>query len=379
MATVIVLAVLASWIFWLATTVQARRVLAPRRRTRAPLEPVSILKPVRGLDFEARENFISHCEQRYPAFEVLFGVAAADDPVVPLIRELQRTYGRDRVRLVIAPNEAPNPKTGLLDALARRARHDLLFATDSDVRLPPDAVARTVERLEDPAVGLVTLPYRGDRALSLAARLEALGMNAEFVPAALVGHRVLHPPFALGPGNAFRRDALDRIGGFRAIASYFADDYQLGFHIGSTGLRVEVGDVVASAVLGPTSLRVWWGREVRWARMIRTSRPAHYPGLLFTFSTPLALVAAIVAGWWPALVGSLAVRWYVASTMTRWMGDRTLRRWLWLVPLRDLCSPAIWLAGLFGHHVTWRGRTFRVHAGQMHELRRESGLARVTP
>jgi ceramide glucosyltransferase len=373
MIAVLVLTMLAaSWTFWLASLVCARRVLAPHVRATPWYPPVSILKPVRGLDFEARENFISHCAQRYPKYEVLFGVTSADEPVVPLIRELQRTYGTERVRLVVAPHEALNPKAGLLDALARSARYDVIVLTDSDVRLAPDSVGRIVAPLADPTVGVVTLLYRGDRVQSVAAAFEALGMEAEFLPAALVGQRVLRAPFALGPGNGIRRDALDRIGGFAAVSNYLADDYQLGFQVGGTGLRVEVGDEVISAVLGPTSLGVWWNREVRWARTIRMSRRAHYPGLMFTFATPLALFATLAFGWWPMLVGSLALRWCVGWLMTRWMGDRALRRWLWLLPLRDLISPAIFIGGLFGQHVSWRGRTFRVTAdGKLYEPPRE--------
>lgn len=372
MAAVLVSMLVAGWVFWLASVSCARRALGPQIRPRPWRPPVSILKPVRDLDFEARENFISHCEQQYPDYEVLFGVTSEDEPAVPLIRELQRTYGEARVRLVVAPHEAPNPKAGLLDALARHARHDVLVATDSDVRLPPDGVARAVAPLADPSVGLVTMLYRGDRVLSLAAAFESLGMAAEFLPGALVGLRVLRAPFALGPGNALRRDALDAIGGFAAVSSALADDHQLGRQIGATGRRVEVGDVVISAVLGRTSLRVWWRREVRWARTIRTCRRAHYPGLLLTFSTPLALVGAFAFAWWPAVVGSLGIRWYVGWRMTGWMaagraGRRASRRWLWLLPVRDLLSPAIWAAGLFGRQVTWRGRTFRVAAdGQLH-------------
>jgi ceramide glucosyltransferase len=244
--------------------------------------------------------------------------------------------------------------------------------------LPPDGVARAVAPLADAAVGLVTLLYRGDRVLSLAAVLEALGMEAEFLPGAMVGRHVLRAPFALGPGNALRRDALEAIGGFQAVSTYLADDYQLGFQIGAAGRRVEIGDVVISAVLGRTSLRVWWLREVRWARTIRMSRPVHYLGLLFTFSTPLALVATLAFAWWPALLASLALRSYVGWQMTGSMGHRALRRWIWLLPLRDLLSPVIWAFGLAGRSVSWRGRTFRVAAdGQLHERPRESQPAPV--
>ncbi|HEX3758754.1 MAG TPA: bacteriohopanetetrol glucosamine biosynthesis glycosyltransferase HpnI [Kofleriaceae bacterium] len=363
----LVAAVIASAVFWLTADACARRALAPRAGVPAAAPAVSILKPVCGLDFEARANFVSHCEQRYAAYEVVFGVADRRDPAVPLIEALHRRYGDDRVRLVVAPSRTPNPKAGLLDELARQARHDVLVTTDSDVRLPPDALARTVEWLADPGVGLVTLPYRGDRVLGLAAALEALGITTAFLPAALVGRRVLRARYAFGAANALRRDTLDRIGGFRAVASYLADDYQLGYRIGAAGLRVELGDTVVASVLGPSSLGDWWHREVRWARGIRASRRAQYPGLVLTFTTPLALGAALAGAGWLPLVGALAVRWLVAARMTRWAGDPGLRRWLWLVPVRDLLAPAIWCAGLIGRRVRWRGRTYRIAGdGRLH-------------
>lgn len=365
-ATALVAAVVVSAGFWLAADACARRTLAPRPAVPAT-PPVSILKPVCGIDFEARANFVSHCEQRYAAYEVVFGVADRSDPAVALIETLRRCYGDDRVRLVIAPCRTPNPKAGLLDELARSARHDVLVATDSDVRLPPDTLARTVGLLTDPGVGLVTLPYRGDRVLGLTAALEALGITAAFLPAALVGRRVLRARYAFGAANAIRRDALDRIGGFRAVASYLADDYQLGYQIGAAGLRVELGDVVVASVVGPSALGEWWHREVRWARGIRASRRAQYPGLIITFTTPLALGAALAGAGWLPLLGALAVRWYVAARMTRWAGDPGLRRWLWLLPVRDLLAPAIWCAGLIGGRVRWRGRSYRISGdGRLH-------------
>lgn len=352
----------ASWLFWLLALGCARRVLAQRAPALVTRDapPVSILKPVRGLDFEAWANFASHCEQRYPTFEIVFGVEDARDPAVAVIRQLQERYGEPRVRLVIAPGEAPNPKAGLLEQLAREARYDLLVATDSDIRLAPDFVARVVSRLSEPGVGLVTLPYRGERVIGVAAALEALGMETAFVPSAIAGQRVFGAQFALGAANALTRSTLEAIGGFRAVAGHIADDHELGVLVAASGRRVEIGEAVVGSVLGPTTLSEWWGREVRWARAIRASRPRHYPGLLVTLSTPLAALAlGLGAGAWP-LVASLAVRWIVAWQLTARMRHRALRRWLWLLPARDLLAAAIWLAGLVGNRVEWRGRAFRI-------------------
>ena len=337
----------ASWLFWLLAIGAARRVLAPRAPALVTRDapPVSVLKPVCGLDFEAWESFASHCRQRYPTYEILFGVADARDPVIPVIRQLQARYGENRVRLVIAPGEAPNPKVGLLERLAREARHDVLVAIDSDIRLAPDFLARVVGRLSEPGVGLVTLPYRGERVIGVAAALEALGIETACVPSAIVGQRVFGAQVAHGAANALTPATLDRIGGFRAIADRLADDH---------------GEAVVGSVIGATTLSQWWRREVRRARAARASRPAQYPGLLVTLSTPLAALAAgLGAGAW-LLVGSLAVRWAVGWQLTARTRHRALRRWLWLLPVRDVLAAAIWLAGLVGRRVHWRGRAFRL-------------------
>lgn len=338
----------ASWLFWLLAIAAARRVLAPRAPALVTRDapPVSVLKPVCGISFEAWESFASHCRQRYPTYEILFGVADARDPAIPVIRQLQARYGEDRVRLVIVPSEAPNPKMGLLERLAQEARHDVLVAIDSDVRLAPDFLARVVGRLSEPGVGLVTLPYRGERVIGAAAALEALGIETAFVPSAIVGQRVFGAQLALGAANALTRATLDRIGGFRAVAGRVAGDHELGLRVAASGLRVAIGEAAIGSVIGATTLSEWWSREVRWARAIRASHPAQYPGLLVTLSTPLAALAACLgAGPWP-LVGSLAVRWAVALQLTARLRHRALRRWLWLLPVRDLLAAAVWLAGL---------------------------------
>ena len=362
MAVAVTAVVVAGWVFWLGALVCARRALARRRPALVTRDApaVSVLKPVRGLDVEAFANFASHSEQRYPTFEIVFGVADATDPAVPVIRELQARYGEARVRLVVAPDEAPNPKAGLLECLAREARFDVLVATDSDIRVAPDFLARVVARLFEPGVGLVTLPYRGEHVVGVPAAFEALGMETSFLPSAIVGQHVLGARFALGAANALTRETLDEIGGFRAVTEHIADDYQLGRLVAATGRRVVIAEFLVGSVLGAPTFGEWWRREVRWARAIRTSRPGHYPGLVVTLPTALAAAAWLGgAASWP-LLGSLVVRWAVAWQILACTRHRALRRWLPLLPVRDVLAAAIWLAGLAGRTVVWRGRMFRI-------------------
>ncbi|NIV35061.1 MAG: hypothetical protein GWN58_38075, partial [Anaerolineae bacterium] len=168
---------------------------------------------------------------------------------------------------------------------------------------------------------------------------------------------------------------LARLGGFKAITDYLADDYQLGARIAQTGLRVHLSDYVVATVLGETGFVEQWHREVRWSRCARVSRPWCYPGLLISFTIPLALLLLLCTGFaavgWQALVVSLAVRWLVAFLISGYTGDVESRRWLPWLPLRDLLSALVWLVGGLGRHIVWRGDRFILRSdGRMEPISR---------
>ncbi len=327
--------------------------------------PVSMLKPVKGLDAEAYENFASFCRQDYPDFELLFGVADAGDPVIPVIQRLQRDYPRCSIRLVIAPDvavTAMNHKAGLLAELTSHAQSEVLAISDSDMRAAPDYLRRVVAPLRDERVGLVTCLYRARQALTLTARLEALYMGVTFLPSVLVGRKALDMHFALGATAVLRRADLERMGGFAILADYLADDHELGARIADLGLRVCLSDYIVDCALGATTFREQWNREVRWAQCNRVSRPWGYAGLLLTFSTPLAALLVLASGLaayaWLALLASILLRWVVAWSVSHTTRDWESRRWLPLLPVRDMLSACVWCAGELSRRVVWRGETF---------------------
>jgi len=306
--------------------------------------PVSILKPVRGRDPGFYEAIRSHAEQRYPEFEILFGVA---DPNDPAIEDIERIG----CRVINTANDAPNAKAGSLEILAREARYDVLVVNDGDILVEPDYLARVISLLEDDGVGLVTCLYRG-RGSSIAAKAEALGIATEFAPSVLVARMLSSSGFALGSTMAFRRRELDAIGGFHAIREYLADDYQLGARISALGKRVALADTVVETNLGAGSWRDVWKHQVRWSRTIRISRPAGYFGYLATQLTFWSLVAGLCGYPGTALAG-IAVRLAACLRV-----DSIAQ--LALVPLRDLFGFAVWCAGLTGNVVEWRGTQYRV-------------------
>lgn len=356
---------ISGWIYWLVAYGFTRSFFHhPQPVHPGFTPPVSILKPVKGLDPEAYENFASFCRQDYPTFEILFGVPDPSDPAVGVITRLKRDFPQCKIILVVENVNQPNRKAGMLHVLSGYARYDVLVASDSDMRVTPDYLQRVVSPLEDPDTGLVTCPYRGKKPVTFTARLEALYMGVSFLPHVMMGRQVLEMGFAMGSTVALTKRSLEKIGGFAAITDYLADDYEIGARIRKTGLRVHLSDYIVTSILGPTSFREQWNREVRWAHCNRVSRPLEYPGLIFTFSTPLAgllLLATGFASWaWLVFLFSLLLRWVEGWAVTRLTCDETSRRWLIWLPVRDMLSALVWCSGLFGRKVVWRGEQFRL-------------------
>jgi len=321
--------------------------------------PVSILKPVRGRDPGFYEAIRSHAAQRYPEFEILFGVADPADPALEDISRLRAEFPSVPVRVIGTANDAPNRKVGALELLSRAARYDTLLVNDGDIRVEPDYLIRVLALLGDPGVGLVTCLYRG-RGGSLPSRAEALGIATEFAPSVLVARLLSSSGFALGSTMAFRRRELDAIGGFASIREFLADDYQLGARISALGKRVAMADTVVETNLGSGDWGEVWRHQTRWSRTIRVSRPAGYLGYAVTQATLWCLVAAL-AGSWTVAVAGLAARMAAAAASMKAVGCWDPVEWL-AVPFRDLLGFAVWCAGFAGREVEWRGTRFRLQA-----------------
>ena len=332
-----------------------------RRRNATPdfKPPVSILKPVRGLDPHFYEAIGSHAIQKYPRFELIFGTGDPLDPAIFAIERLRAEFPNVPISVINTANDAPNGKVGSLEILARHARYEILLVNDGDILVAPDYLERVIGLLDAERTGLVTCLYRA-RASSIASKAEALGIATEFAPSVLVARLLSASGFALGATMAFRRSDLDAIGGFAAIREYLADDYQLGARIAGLGKQVVLSDSVVETSLGAGTWMDVWKHQVRWSRTIRVSRPAGYFGYLVTQATFWCIVAAAFGYWRIALIG-LIVRLIAAAAALKALGHTQLLS-VALVPLRDLFGLAVWVAGIGGREVEWRGLRFRLRS-----------------
>ncbi len=337
--------------------------------------PVSILKPVRGVDREAYENFASYCRLDYPEYEIIFAVAEPDDSAVPVIERLQTDFPRCSIRLIKgAERIGTNSKVNSLCRLVQEAKYDLVVMSDSDVRVDPDYLWAVVPPFADSQVGAVTGFYRGITAGSIVADLDALGMYLDSAPGALVARRLEDKmQFAFGWTMATTKRHLSEIGGWEAMANYHSDDFELGNRIARRGYRVELMRKPVWMVFPQETIGQYFRHELRWSIGLKNVRPTGYWWLMLTHGLPWAVLAAALAaraGWGGIAAGHfiayLVLRLGLAWTTGTWgLGDTGAWKKLWLVPLRDAISFIAWVGGSFSEQILWRGLAYRVKNGQL--------------
>jgi ceramide glucosyltransferase len=334
--------------------------------------PVSILKPLHGVDFASYENYASFCHQHYPAeYEILFAVNDQSDPAAAVVQRLMVAFPLREIKLLIgAEYFGANRKVNSLARLAREAKYEVLALSDGDVRVTPQYLQNVVAPLEDSTVGAVTSFYRGIVQKNLGAEFEAIGASSAFFAGVLMAVWTEGVKFALGASIATTKTWLRKIGGFEEIAAFLADDYEIGRRVAEAGGRVVLSHETVWTMYPAQTVRGFWEHQLRWARTVRLCRPVSYAALLFTQGLPWAIAVAVVApaGWIAIaylvayLVLRLAMAWIVGVTVVK---DAVLRRRLWLVPFWDAIHFVVWVASFASNHIVWGDAEYVVNGGRM--------------
>lgn len=360
---------LVGWWHWLMSTCCVFFLL--RRRRSAVVSgiapPISILKPLKGLDPDLYENLASFCRQDYPCFELLVGTRDADDPALSVVRKLQRDFPQTSIRSLVTPNLGLNPKSSTLNELVKQAKYNLVIFSDSDIRVGSDYLSCVAAPLRDRSIGVVTCLYRSKWSNTFASIFGALHVDLSFLPSAALASCLPGIRYASGATLAVRRDQLIAVGNYASIADYLADDFLICAKLQNAGFRLKLSDYVVTHVTDGDRPDEFWRRQVRWARTIRATTPLQYLGILFTLTTPCSILLLAASGgagfaWW-VLIGSMVQRWLAGWCVCGATGNRALRRHLLWLPLSDCLDGLIWVAGLLGRHIIWRGSVFRLGPG----------------
>jgi len=344
-----------------------------RRQVRSAIEdgqlpPVSVLKPVHGLEAQLKENIESFFRQDYPNYEILFAADEADDPALEVVREVSARYPQIQTRILITGTPWPNPVVYGFHCMAEAAAHEILVTTDSDVAVDPSYLREIVPPLLDRQVGMVTCVYRGKNAAGFCSGLTAIGMSVEMTAGVLVANLLEGMKFGLGPTTVVRKDSLASIGGYTALKDYIAYDFAIGNLIAKAGYRVVLSKHVIDHVVNQKSFRHMWQNQLRWAQTTRYSRPRGHFGSGLIFAMPygiLGLVSAALLGHWRvgavllgvAVLNRLTEAWLVGWTVVR---DPNVRRAPWLYLLRDLLGFGVWFASYLNLRYVWRDSRFEL-------------------
>jgi len=342
--------------------------------------PVTLLKPVHGMEPRLFENLESFFQQDYPNFEILVGARDENNPALHVAQEVREKYPHVASRVVLSgPPTWPNAKVFSLDKMIQASGNSYLVITDSDILVAPHFLRRVIPPLLNPKTGLVTCLYRGIPAGDFWSLLEALGMSVELPSGVMVADMMEGMRFALGAVMAVRRDALEKIGGIAATADYYSDDFVLGNEIWKAGYQVQLIQAGVGHVLMPRTMDNTIGDQLRWMRSTRYSRPLGHIGTGLTYAVPfglLGLVTGVATGHQALGVALLAAALLNRILQCVIVGGGILRdkralQFCWLYPLRDLLGFVTWAGSFTSREFHWRGETYRFgHGGKISPLHR---------
>jgi ceramide glucosyltransferase len=333
--------------------------------------PVSNLKPVRGLDPDAYENYASFCRQDYPDFEIIFCVGEDNDPALPVIEQLIRDFPQRQIRVLFGSGRvATNDKVAKLVRLTGEARHEYLVISDSDVRVEPDYLRTVIAPLADPGVGAVTCFYVSTGDHSFTEHLQTVGMISDFYPGILVARQLDGVKFALGPTIATTRARLAEFGGYESLENGPADDLLVGRLIAEHGHEVRLLNYFILTVADYASLRDLFLKRLRWLVVMRHLRPWGHLGLIFTLGLPWSLAAIAIHPAAGVVLAYLGAYIGLRAAMTWLIGIHGLKQSkLWkqmiLIPAWDAMAFLVWLVSFTRSTVRWRGGNYYIRNGRL--------------
>jgi ceramide glucosyltransferase len=330
--------------------------------------PVSILKPLKGLDDRLFDNLESFCLLEYPQYELIFSLQDANDPAHKVARMVMARHPERRISIVVARCEAGlNPKVNNLIPAYRAAQYEHILISDSNVAVEPSYLREIVGHMADPKVGLVCNIIRGVHGRSLGSHLENLHLNSFVMGSVCFLDRFLNMPCVVGKSMLMTRGDLEALGGLEAVKDVLAEDYVLGRRLHEQGRRIVLSPHMIDNVNEHWDLRRFFNRHTRWGKIRWKIGGPRYLSELLGNPVFLAWLPVLLLG--PS-VPTLSLAG--AASLLKVLGDaylgRTIRAqakgWHYtLAPLKDLIIGILWFVPFLSSSVTWRGHRCRILSG----------------
>jgi ceramide glucosyltransferase len=361
------------FIYYALALYSTRRFFSTADQVPNPIEfpPLSNLKPIRGLDPGAYENFASLCQQDYPAnYELIFCVGDVNDPALEAIERLQAAFPKTQIRVLYGAGvSAPNDKCAKLARMVKEAKYETIVINDSDVRVQPDYFRRCIAPLSKPGVAGVTCLYASTEEVTLADKLQTVGMISDFFPSLFVAQQLDGVKFALGTTIATTRSRIMAFGGYESIMHRPGDDLLVGRALSEQG-TVELLDYTIETVPDFSSMSALYAKRLRWLTVMRHMRPWGHLGLIFTQGIFWSIAAALIRPSLPVALSFLGFYLGMRMAMMRMVGIAgmkltRMRSLLWMIPIWDALAFVLWVHSFISRTIRWRQRDYRIREGNL--------------
>jgi ceramide glucosyltransferase len=362
--------VLAGFVKFRRKSNAAKRILEQVKQ----FPPVSVLKPVHGMEAQLRQNIESFFRQDYPSYEILFAADEADDTALGVVREVSARYPQIPCRILVTGTPPwPNPPAYCFSRMTEVAANEILVTSDSDVEVRPNYLKEVVAPLLDPTIGMVTCVYRGKNAAGFWSGLTAIGMSVEMTAGVLVANLFEGIKFGLGPTIAVKKEAVKQIGGYEALGHYFANDFMIGNLIDKAGYRVVLSHHTIDHIVNQKHFQKMWDNQIRWAKSTRYSRPKGHLGSGLIFAVPFGLLGLLAASLLGkpilgfALLGAALLNRILESWLVGWevVRDPFALKQFWLYPIRDLLGFVVWAASYTAARAVWRDSHYELQGDKI--------------
>ena len=371
---IILLVAAIPFVYYLLSLYSAARYFSVARKENPPnndfFPPISCLKPIKGLDEDAYENYASFCRQDYPEYEILFCVDP-DDPAVPVLKQLIRDFPNRNIRLIFGSGRsAINDKVGRLVRLVEEAKYDLFVITDGDIRVTPEYLRTVAHPFRDPKVGGATCLYASTDEKKFIEELQTIGMVSDFFAGILVAWQLDGVKFMFGQTIVMTRQANAAFGTYRVNENKPADDLLAGRMVAEQGYEVKLLPYVVKTVADFNSMRDLLYKRTRWMTVMRLMRPWGHFGLILTWGLPASLVAIALRPTLPVAAGFLGAYAVLRIAMAGLIGVYVMKqKGIWrkipLIPVWDAVAFGIWLASFTRTTIRWRGVDYTIRDGML--------------
>ena len=332
--------------------------------------PLTVLKPVRGLEKNLKLNLQTIATQDYPNYQIIYSVQDPEDPAFPILKEIQKEFGSDRISVVVSTIEAgANGKVNNLLGAIQEARHDIIVISDSDTNLQADYLKSIVAPFNNSEVGCVCTLFKVIRGDHWFEKMELLTINVDFMPSVIFAKVTGVSNACLGPSIAIRKSTLEEIGGLESLADYLVEDYEIGRRVWTSGKKIVLLPYIIDTVVDLENLLDWWTHQVYWDQNTYLAKPLPFIATILIRTIPFALLFALIrrdmVGLY-ILMGAMIIR-LITAVMNSWeMEDIEGIKSIYLLPFRDILGLVFWALSFTQRTVVWRGVKFELTShGQM--------------